>query len=195
MGITIWLYSSFSGGTMGWKIKVLPRGGISIRKSLWFTAAVGLILMAAIYTWWYIENVSPVKMTKTLEGVAWLEEDPTYSPPVRISLDGYYDQGDDQFRGTVEVNGRAYSDMILDNGDSSTQFVGKEINHHGQIYFDRDLERLAWSFPQSDLPPELTNPQFPEAEVWLVTPASSREESSSLQQELKDDYLAKHGVK
>lgn len=182
---------------MGWKIKGLRQGGISIRKSLWIPATAGLALLAAMYTWWYIENVSPVKMTKTLEGVAWLEEDPTYSPPIQISLDGYYDQGDDQFRGTVEVNGRAYSDMILDNGYSSTQFVSKEINHHGQIYFDfdRDLERLAWSFSQSDLPPELTNPQFPEAEVWLVAPASSEAEARSMQQDLKDGYFAKLGLK
>lgn len=152
-------------------------------------------MLAAIYTWWYIENVSPVQMTDTFEGIAWMEEDPAFSPPVRISIDGYYDKGDDRFKGTVEINGRVYSDLFLENGYPSTHFEGKDINHHGPVYFDRDLGRLAWSFPQSELPPELTNQQFPEAEVWLVTPASSNEEAKSLRQELEGRHLQKLGVK
>lgn len=134
-------------------------------------------------------------MTKTLEGIAWLEEDLAFSPPVRITFDGYYDKRDDQFKGTVEINGRVYSDMFLDNGYPSTHFEGKDINHQGPVYFDRDLERLAWSLPQSELPPELTNQQFPEAEVWLVTPASSSEVAKSLRQELEDRHLQKLGLK
>lgn len=150
-----------------------------------------MVLAAAIYTWWYIENVSPVKLTKTLEGMAWMEEDPAFALPVRISLDGYYDKGDDQFRGTVRINGRVSSDMILNSGYLATSFDGKNLIHFGQIYFDEELERLAWSVPQSKLPPELTHRQFPEAELWLVAPASSGDEARNLRQELEYGYLAK----
>lgn len=115
-----------------------------------------MVLLAAIYTWWYIGNVSPVKMTKTLEEIAWMEEDCAFAPPVRI---------------------------------------GKNVIHLGQIYFDEALGRLAWSVPQSELPPELTNKQFPEAEVWLVTPASSEDDARSLRQELEDGYFAKLRLK
>ncbi|WP_059045446.1 hypothetical protein [Paenibacillus rubinfantis] len=161
-------------------------GGILIRKGVWISATAGLVLLAAIYTWWYIENVSPVKLTKTVEGIAWMEEDPAFTSPVRISFDGYYDKGDDQFRGTVEINGRVYSELFLENGYPTTHFEGSDIRHYGQVYFDGDIERLVWFVPQSQLTPELTNPQFPEAEVCLVTPASSREEASNLRQELAD---------
>lgn len=73
--------------------------------------------------------------------------------------------------------------------------IGKNVIHLGQIYFDEALGRLAWSVPQSELPPELTNKQFPEAEVWLVTPASSEDDARSLRQELEDGYFAKLRLK
>ncbi|MGP0583613.1 hypothetical protein [Paenibacillus timonensis] len=170
---------------MGWKIKGLRQGGISIRKSLWVTATAGLALLAAIYTWWYIENVSPVKMTKTLEGVAWLEEDPKYSPPIRISLDGYYDQGDDQFRGTIRINGQVYPDCYLASGYLVSRYEGETLIRLGQIYYDEGMGRLVWLMPQSDLPPELTNPQYSEAEVLLAAPATSGEEALELLAKLK----------
>ncbi|WP_036625028.1 hypothetical protein [Paenibacillus barengoltzii] len=150
--------------------------------------------MLAMYTWWYIENVSPVKVTKTFDGAAWMEEDPTFAPPVHLSLDGYYDKRNAQFKGAVKINGQVYDNCFLVNG-SGHRYEGANLIRLGASYFDAEMVRIAWSIPQSELPPELTHPKFPDAEIWLISPASSGEEASNLRQELVDCYFAKLKLK
>lgn len=150
-------------------------------------------MLLAVYTWWYINNVSPVKVTTTLNGVAWMEEDPTFTPPVQLALDGYYDKRNAQFRGTVEINGQVYDNCFLVNG-TGLRYEGADLIRLGASYFDFDAEmvRIAWSIPQAELPPELTRPEFPDAEVWLISPASSAEVARSVRQELEDRYFSRN---
>ncbi|WP_198524760.1 hypothetical protein [Paenibacillus phocaensis] len=124
-----------------------------------------------------------------------MKEDPAFSPTVQITLDGYFDPGDNQFKGTLQMNGRVYSDMLLQSGFLATHVDGKILRRLGQVYFDQDLGHLAWAVPQSELPPELTNPLLPEAKVWLIAPASSREEAGSLRQTLEDRFSAELRLK
>jgi hypothetical protein len=149
-----------------------------------------LVLLAALYTWWYIQNVSPVKVTTTLNGVAWMEEDPTFAPPVHLSLDGYYDKRNAQFKGAVKINGQVYDNCFLVNG-SGLRYEGANLIRLGVSYFDAEMVRIAWSIPQAELPPDLTHRKFPDAEIWLVSPASSGEEARSVRQEMEDRYFSR----
>lgn len=119
-----------------------------------------------------------------------MEEDPTFSPPVQLALDGYYDKRNAQFKGAVKINGQVYDNCFLVNG-AGHRYEGTNLIRLGVSYFDAEMVRIAWSIPQAELPPDLTHRKFSDAEIWLVSPASSGEEARSVRQELEDRYFSR----
>ncbi|MGG6311278.1 hypothetical protein [Paenibacillus macerans] len=186
-------------GESGRKYSRQGKAGVPISRKLWIWISGGasLVLALTLYTKWYIEHVSPVKVSQTLAGVAYMEEAPDYEQPVRLTFDGYYFKRGDYFKGTVRINEREYANCMMYNGTSVIQYVGAEriVQADGKVYMDKELKRIFWAARQADLPPELGNGLSTDAQVLLAAPALNRTEAAHLRMDLEQAHIDEIAMK
>lgn len=150
-----------------------------------------LLLALASYTAWAISHPSVVKITRSLDGLAYLREDSAFVRNVQLKLDGYYHRETGSFEGTLQVGDRVYTNCILTSGFKGLRYEGAKRIVMGDepVYFDEKLEQLTLSLPLGELPFELQKGKNAESVAMLSAPALDRISAEQIHIKLKQIYM------
>lgn len=164
---------------------------MSIKRWIIGGIAAVLLLASAWYTPWLISNPSVVKITRSLDGIAYLQDDPEFMKKVQLKLDGFYHRATDSFEGTLQVGDRVYTNCILTSGVNGIRYEGAKRIVMGDepVYFDEQLEQLTLSLPLLELPIELEGGKHAKSVTIISAPSLDRTSAEQIRTQLKQIYM------
>ncbi|MFB5761482.1 hypothetical protein [Paenibacillus medicaginis] len=115
------------------------------------------------------------------------DSDLNISEGVKVTLKGFYDKKNKNFKGSISINNIEYSDVLFTSGSGLIAYEENKRTYLGEIFFNYNTRQYTIEVSEKKLFYSLTKQEYQNNKLIISSPATNIEKAKQINTQLKNE--------